>query len=83
MPQEMSMSVFNFYNETVTNKLSPKTEKLSAYLGLSALLDVPLELVDDLVLLLVPVILNLDGLHIRSVLGFLQLLLQEQEQLTG
>ena len=43
---------------------------------LSALFHVPLELVDDLVLLLVPVVLNLDGLHVGAVVRLLELLLQ-------
>ena len=48
-------------------------------LCLPALLNIPLELIDDLVLLLVPFILELDGLHIRPVLTLLQLLLHKQE----
>ena len=48
-------------------------------LCLPALLNIPLELVDDLVLLLVPFILQLDGLHVRPVLTLLQLLLHKQE----
>ena len=49
---------------------------VEAHLGLPALLDVALELVDDLVLLLVPLVLRPHSVHVRAVLGLLHLLLQ-------
>ena len=55
---------------------------VEAHLGLPALLDVALELVDDLVLLLVPLVLRPHSVHVRAVLGLLHLLLQgERERL--
>ena len=54
-------------------------KKMRTNLCLPALLNIPLELIDDFVLLLVPFILQLDGLHVCPVLTLLQLLLHKQE----
>ena len=52
---------------------------VEAHLCLPALLDVALELVDDLVFLLVPFVLRPHRVHVRAVLGLLNLLLQGEE----
>ena len=51
-------------------------KKVIFYLGFAALFDVPLELVDDFVLFLVAFVLDLNRLHVRTILGFFQLFLK-------
>ena len=46
-------------------------------LGLSAFFHVALELINDFVLLLMPLIFSLDSLNIRAIIGFFDLFLKK------